>query len=302
MLAACGGSAQNQPSSAPDNAASAAAAAQSTRQQPPNPRVVQALEQIEARLADLEQGQQRLEAIAERLAALERRVEKGLARRPIRRPRFPRPDPASVYAVPIDGAPYKGPEHAKVTMVKAFEFACPYCRRVRSTIDELRKIYGRDLKVVYKHYIVHPQTATLPAQATCAANLQGQFAELEKRLWERIYDVDRNFGRRNLLRHARKVGVRMSKFKADMDGLCREIVRADQVELARVGARGTPAFFINGRFLSGARPIDHFKQLIDEELQKAEQRIAQGTPVRDYYRKWVLEYGQKTIESANQTP
>ena len=36
----------------------------------------------------------------------------------------------------------------------------------------------------------------------------------------------------------------------------------------RVGADGTPATFINGRFLSGAQPYEAFKRLVDEELAK----------------------------------
>jgi protein-disulfide isomerase len=31
---------------------------------------------------------------------------------------------------------------------------------------------------------------------------------------------------------------------------------------------GTPAFFINGRALTGAQPFEAFKQLIDEELAR----------------------------------
>ena len=32
------------------------------------------------------------------------------------------------------------------------------------------------------------------------------------------------------------------------------------------GVNGTPAFFINGRMLSGAQPFEVFKRIIDEEL------------------------------------
>ena len=35
-----------------------------------------------------------------------------------------------------------------------------------------------------------------------------------------------------------------------------------------MGANGTPTFFINGRQVVGAQPIEAFKAVIDEELKK----------------------------------
>lgn len=87
----------------------------------------------------------------------------------------------------------------------------------------------------------------------------------------------------------------MAKFKADMAGPCPKIVVKDQQELARIGTRGTPAFYINGRFLSGARPIQFFKQIIDEELKKANAAIAKGTPVEKYYQEFVVKKGAKKL-------
>jgi len=34
---------------------------------------------------------------------------------------------------------------------------------------------------------------------------------------------------------------------------------------------GTPAFFVNGRLLSGAQPLEAFARVIDEELARAAQ-------------------------------
>ena len=69
----------------------------------------------------------------------------------------------------------------------------------------------------------------------------------------------------------------------------------DQAELAKVGTTGTPAFYINGRFLSGARPIEQFKAIIDEELKKADERIKAGTPAEKYYDEWVIGKGKKSL-------
>ena len=159
------------------------------------------------------------------------------------------------------------------------------------------KDYGDDIKIVFKHYVVHPQTATLPAQAACAGHMQGKFSEMEKLIWTKGYDAGRNFSQDNLESMAKELGLNMDKFKADMSGPCVQKVKTDQRELAAVGARGTPAFFINGRFLSGARPIDQFKAIIDQELKKANEIIAKGTPVEKYYNEHVLKKGLKKLEN-----
>ena len=103
---------------------------------------------------------------------------------PQRAPR-PEPDRAKTYSVPIDGDPFDGPADAKVTLVKAYDYACPYCERVRDTMDELRKKYGNDLRIVYKQFVVHPQVATAGALAFCAAAKQGKAHEMDVALWDK---------------------------------------------------------------------------------------------------------------------
>src|SRR4029079_16856395 len=113
------------------------------------------------------------------------------------RPQRPEPDRAKTYAVSIDGDPAEGPADAKITLIKAYDHACPYCERVRGTLDDLRKKYGNDLRIVYKQFVVHPQVAQAGALAACAANKQGKFVQLDQLLWDkgfkqRQFDKDAN--------------------------------------------------------------------------------------------------------------
>ncbi len=90
----------------------------------------------------------------------------------------------------------------------------------------------------------------------------------------------------------------MKQFRRDRDGVCVTQVAQDREQASQVGVTGTPAFFINGRFLSGAQPIDKFKKLIDEELAKANKRIHQGeASAANYYQRFVLEPGLKKLET-----
>ena len=152
--------------------------------------------------------------------------------------------------------------------------------------------------MVYKHLIVHPGSATIPAYAACAAHNQGKFDEMEEAIWAKAFSQGRNLGKERMIELAQELGLDVAKFKADVDGeACKKRVAKDQQDLRRVGARGTPAFYINGRFLSGARPIAQFKKIVDEELKKANDRIKKGeATAKNYYEKFVLAKGEKKVK------
>ena len=250
-------------------------------------------------LAACQQDTKGLERKVDDLAAAVARIEQkmdGLAAAAPARPRTPpkrvEPDAADVYAIPVEGAASVGPADALVTVVKGYEYACPYCEKVNPTIAQLRAQYGDDLRVVYKHFLVHPAIATEPALAVCAATRQGKFQEMDRLVWEQAYAV-RKFDRATMEALAGQAGLDLARFRADIDGPCTSIIAGDQSHLQAAGQRATPTFFINGRYLSGAQPLARFQALIDAELVTARARVAAGTPRADYYRTWVLDKGLK---------
>ena len=101
------------------------------------------------------------------------KIEKFLAPYIDQPPAPPDPDPKATYAVPVEGDPVVGAADAPLTLVFAFDYACPYCFKAHDTLAELRKQYGANLRVVYKYFIVHPQTATLPAHAAICRGGRG---------------------------------------------------------------------------------------------------------------------------------
>lgn len=126
--------------------------------------------------------------------------------------------------------------------------------------------------------------------------MQGKFTEMEKAIWEKAYSK-RDFAEATLEGIAKEVGLNMDKYKADKNGACVERIKKDQADVGAVGTSGTPAFYINGRFLSGARPVDQFKALVDEELKKANDRIAAGEATKaNYYETFVAKKGLKKLE------
>jgi len=212
------------------------------------------------------------------------------------RPMRPQADPAKTYAVPVEGDPFEGPADAKITIVKGYEYACPFCEKVRPTLAELRKKYPNDVRVVHKQFVVHPQVATAAALAICAGSKQGKFPKMDELLWEKAFKT-RQFDEAHLEELAKEAELDVNRYKADVKGDCQAFIQKDQMELVNFGVGATPAFFINGRFLSGAQPMPAFEALVQEELKKADERIAAGTSKADYYKTWVIAKGEKKLEA-----
>jgi predicted DsbA family dithiol-disulfide isomerase len=120
---------------------------------------------------------------------------------------------------------------------------------------------------------------------------------MEHLIWEKGFAAG-DLSADNMMRLADEAKLDRARFEADLTGQdCTRRIGQDQQELANFGVTGTPAFFINGRFLVGAQPLGAFKRVVDQELAKADKKIAAGVPVADYYRVAVLEGGLKSLET-----
>ncbi len=215
------------------------------------------------------------------------------------------PDPTAVFAVAVNNdiqlGKVDGPSSATVTIVKAFDFACPYCERAAGTMDELVKEYDGKVRVVYKDMVVHPQVATPAHLAACAAAKQGKYLAYKNLIWEKgfkPYAAGRDatkLGEENLMVLAKEAGLDTAKLKADMAGSeCQAVIQADMQELAKFKVNSTPTFFVNGIHIGGALPKEEFKKIIDERLKVAE---ASGVSGAEYYDKEVLGKGVPQFRS-----
>ena len=188
---------------------------------------------------------------------------------------------ATVFRVPTLDAPVRGGAQPKVTLIEFGDFQCPFCARVQPTLDALLKTYGPDLALVFRHNPLpfHPN-AVPAALAAEAARRQGKFWEMH----DKLYAHDSELDRAALDRYAAELGLDAARFKADLDGgTGTERLARDTDDARRFGITGTPSFFINGRSLNGAQPIEAFKQAIDEEIRKADALLAAGTPRGELY-------------------
>src|SRR3569623_3024021 len=177
------------------------------------------------------------------------------------------------YNVPLEGTP-RGPASAKVNIVAFSDFQCPFCSRVVPTLEKVMKDYNGQVRLWFCHNpLPFHQDAPLAAEASLAADAQGKFWEMH----DKLFANQANIKRPDLEKYAQELGLDMTKFKAFLDansGKAR--IDADMALAQKIGVLGTPTFFINGRNLRGAQPIEAFKATIDEEIKKADEKLKSG--------------------------
>jgi protein-disulfide isomerase len=170
--------------------------------------------------------------------------------------------------------PIKGSKGAKVSITIFSDFQCPFCKRVEPTLAELEKEYGDKVKFVWRHMPL-PFHADAPlagqaAQEAFAQKGNAGFWKFHDKLFEVQGTSEDAIKRAGLEKIAQEQGLNMDKFKAALDGSTHKAkLEADTKIGNDAGINGTPAFVINGYYLSGAQPAAAFKKLINRALKEA---------------------------------
>jgi protein-disulfide isomerase len=215
----------------------------------------QSLETIKPRIVAYlkgQQGMQRREAYITELKAKHKTVV--LLRPP-------------VVEVAAAGRPEKGGKNASVTIIEFSDYECPFCKRAEGVVDQVMSAYGDKVKVVFRDFPLpfHANARPAAEAANCAA-AQGKFWEYHGKLFANQAALTPD----KLTVYATEIGLDQTKFaECVAQKPFAAAIDKDIADGQKVGVSGTPAFFINGRMLSGAQPFEKFKELIDEELATA---------------------------------
>jgi len=167
------------------------------------------------------------------------------------------------------GGPSLGPAGAKVTIVEFSDYQCPYCRQAEPIVQQVLREYPEQVRLVFRHFpleAIHPLARGASEAAHCAAE-QGNFWQFH----EQLFAARQGLEAASLLRYAESAGLDLGDFRACLAarrGAAQ--VDADLAEGRRAGVNSTPTFFVNGRRLQGALPIDEFRRIIEAELRAAE--------------------------------
>jgi len=161
--------------------------------------------------------------------------------------------------------PSLGPDTAPVTIVEFSDFQCPFCARSGPVVKQVVERFPGQVRVVYRHFpldSIHPR-ARPAAEASACASEQGRFWEYHDALFANaraLEDAD-------LERYAAELGLDEGAFQDCVaEGRYRQAVERDLADGRSAGVSGTPSFFINGRLLGGAQPLEEFVRVIEGEL------------------------------------
>jgi protein-disulfide isomerase len=169
--------------------------------------------------------------------------------------------------------PVIGLDNASVTIVEYTDFQCSYCAQFHSTTYQQIKdefIDTGKVKFMFKDFPItqlYPFSEKAAEAANCAYE-QDKFWEYHDMLYMKQAEWTR-VGIPKMKDYAQQLGLNITSFDLCLDsGVMRAKVLNDLTEGRGAGVTGTPSFFINGRYISGAMPFSEFKRIIEEELVK----------------------------------
>ncbi|MCX5742936.1 MAG: thioredoxin domain-containing protein [Proteobacteria bacterium] len=191
-------------------------------------------------------------------------------------------DPRAAYRVGL-GLPghQLGPDDAPVTLVVWSDFQCPFCARSAPIVSHVAKKYGRDVRIVFRHFPVQGhRNAQLAAEAAVAAAEQGKFWAFQDQIWK-------NFGqlsRADLETFATAAGLDLRRFDVALETRrYRDAVVAEAAAASATGVDGTPTMFINGAPIVGSKHEGELDAVIDDKLAQAKRAVEHGLPAGDVY-------------------
>jgi protein-disulfide isomerase len=167
--------------------------------------------------------------------------------------------------VQTQGHPSKGPADAPVTIVEFSDFECPFCGGLFPTLKKVEQNYPEKVRIVYRQFPLnnlHPH-AQKAAEASLCANEQNKFWQLH----DAMFTDQQNLTVDDLKSKAASLSLNAANFAMCLDsGKYAPAIRDSLAEGNKAGVDGTPALFINGRYLGGNQPYDEIAKIIEDEL------------------------------------
>jgi protein-disulfide isomerase len=162
--------------------------------------------------------------------------------------------------------PSKGPDDAIVTIIEFSDFQCPYCQRVVPTIDQIVAKYPTQVRFVFRHLpLAMHSRAQAAAEAAACADKQGNFWDYH----DLIFATPRALSDEDLERYASEIGLEVAAFSQCVQNReTQQIVDADLASAENLRISSTPSFLINGIPMSGARSLEAFSQIIEDEIER----------------------------------
>jgi protein-disulfide isomerase len=173
-------------------------------------------------------------------------------------------------ALEREGAPIKGPNDAKVTIVEFFDPACGTCRDFYPLVKQLIDQYPGKVRVMVRYAPLHPGSDQVVRMLE-AARYQGKFWQALELLFrsQSRWVVNHESQPMRALKVLGVLGLDMEQFSADMNRP--ELIQAIQRDVQdgqTLNVRATPEFFVNGRPMPNFG-YDQLSHLVKEAVAEA---------------------------------
>lgn len=172
-----------------------------------------------------------------------------------------------VFDVHVGESPVLGKANAPVTIVAYSDFQCPHCQKGSALMKDLKSKYGDKVKLVFKHF---PMPFHAQAQKAAEASLCA-FEQDPKKFWtlhDKFFDDQTKLGKDQIKQTAKQIKLDMGKFTTCLEnGKYASRVKEEMAKGKDLGVKATPTFFVNGKLVSGAQPLEVFSEVIETELQ-----------------------------------
>ena len=190
----------------------------------------------------------------------------------------------NVWKVPVGIAPVRGPANALATIVVFSDFQCPFCARASGTMQELLTRYPNDVRIVWKD---RPMAFHQRAKAAAIFAREARAQKGDRAFWtahDKLFANTTQLEEEDLARYGGELGLNVPRLRNSIkSNAFAAQIGQDEALATSLNVTGTPTFFVNGRRLVGAQPIDKFVKIVDEELIKARALVRSGTAASQVY-------------------
>jgi protein-disulfide isomerase len=163
--------------------------------------------------------------------------------------------------------PSRGDASAPVTIVEFSDYECEFCGRAAGTVQKVLNDYKGRVRLVHQSFpLASHRRAPKASEAALCAGEQGRYWEMH----DSLLAGQATLGVDDLKARARALHLDVARFDTCLDtGRMAPVVEASRKLGEEIGVASTPAFYINGRLLSGAQPFERFAEVVDHELAGA---------------------------------
>lgn len=157
-----------------------------------------------------------------------------------------------------------GSADAPIKVVEFSDFQCYYCGQARERLTELKKIYGKKLQIVFKHYPLPSHTEARPA-AEASMCVNEQSSDKFWKFHDTLFENQKAWTDEDFKEYAKKAGADVAKFEECFKSKKYAAhIEKSIAEGQKLGVNSTPSFFVNSQLIKGAQPIAEFREVIDQ--------------------------------------